>query len=138
MDFQSGIFRFIRLWPRKAVIKMSIVHVITAKAWWGGRGLEDRGESGQCIVSFPATDMPPHGLWSAMCRFCCKSLFALVIKISFGCTRDFRVKIWGTSSPEDKLAGDLANVIEAISIDDCGSDCLAAGKLGPGHLRFFS
>ena len=25
-----------------------------------------------------------------MCRFCCKSLFALVIKISFGCTRDFR------------------------------------------------
>jgi hypothetical protein len=28
-------------------------------------------------------------------KFCCKSLFALVIKISFGCTRDFRVKIWG-------------------------------------------
>src|SRR3984893_17654666 len=50
-----------------------------------------------------------------MCRFCCKSLFALVIKISFGCTRDFRIKIWGTSSPEDKLAGDLGNVIEATS-----------------------
>jgi hypothetical protein len=39
----------------------------------------------------------------------CKSLFALVIKISFGCTRDFRVKMWGTSSPEDKLAGDIKN-----------------------------
>ena len=43
--------------------------------------------------------------------------FALVIKISFGCTRDFRVKMWGTSSPEDKLAGDLGNVIEATSSD---------------------
>jgi hypothetical protein len=47
------------------------------------------------------------------CRFCCKSLFALVIKISFGCTRDFRVNMWGTSLPEDKLAGDLGNVIGA-------------------------
>jgi hypothetical protein len=45
-------------------------------------------------------------------RFCCKSLFALVIKISFGCTREFRVNMWGTSLPEDKLAGDLGNVIE--------------------------
>jgi hypothetical protein len=41
---------------------------------------------------------------SAHGRFCCKSLFALVIKISFGYTRDFRVKMWGTSSPEDKFA----------------------------------
>ena len=49
------------------------------------------------------------GAWSAHGRFCCKSLFALVIKIFFGCTRDFRVKMWGTSSPEDKLAGDLGN-----------------------------
>jgi hypothetical protein len=32
---------------------------------------------------------------SAIGRFCCKSLFALVIKISFGCTRDFRVNMWG-------------------------------------------
>src|SRR6266480_941973 len=46
-------------------------------------------------------------------RFCCKSLFALVIKISFGCTHDFRVKMWGTSLREDKLAGDLGDVIEA-------------------------
>ena len=47
------------------------------------------------------------------CRgFCCKSLFALVIKNSPGCRRDFRVKMWGTSSPDDNLTGDLGNVIE--------------------------
>jgi hypothetical protein len=45
-------------------------------------------------------------------RYCCKSLFALVIKNSPGCRRDFRVKMWGTSSPDDKLTGDLGNVIE--------------------------
>src|ERR1700722_17927380 len=36
--------------------------------------------------------------------------------MSFGCTHDFRVKMWGTSSPEDKLTGDLGNVIETNSI----------------------
>jgi hypothetical protein len=71
---------------------------------------------------------------SANGRFCCKSLFALVIKNSPGRRRVFRVKMWGTSSPDDKLTGDLGNVIEAISIDDRGSDCLAAGKLAPGNL----
>ena len=65
---------------------------------------------------------------------CCKSLFALVIKNSPSFRRDFRVKMWGASSPEDKLTGDLGNVIEAISIDDRGSDCLTAGKLAPGNL----
>jgi hypothetical protein len=49
-------------------------------------------------------------------RFCCKSLFALAVKNSFGRRRDFREKMWGTSSPEDKLTGDLGNVIEATSI----------------------
>jgi hypothetical protein len=63
-----------------------------------------------------------------------KSLFALVIKISFGCTRDFRVNMWETSLPEDKLAGDLGNVIGATSIDGRGSDWLTAGKLAPGNL----
>jgi ABC transporter substrate binding protein len=48
----------------------------------------------------------------AIGRFCCKSLFALVIKNSPGCRRDFRVKMWGTSSPDDKLTGDLGNAIE--------------------------
>jgi hypothetical protein len=46
----------------------------------------------------------------------------------------FRVKIWGTSSPEDKLAGDLGNVIEATSIGGCRSNFLTAGKLAPGNL----
>src|SRR5436190_1532056 len=45
-------------------------------------------------------------------RYCCKSLFALVIKNSPGCRRDLRVKMWGTSSPEDKLTGGLGNVID--------------------------
>jgi hypothetical protein len=49
---------------------------------------------------------------SAYGRYCCKSLFSLVIKNSLGCGRDFRVKMWGTSSPDDKLTGDLGNVIE--------------------------
>jgi hypothetical protein len=71
---------------------------------------------------------------SAIGRFCCKSSFALVIKNSLGCRRDFRVKIWGTSSPDDILTGDLGNAIVAMSIDGGGSDCLAAGKLAPGNL----
>ena len=78
-----------------------------------------------------------HAVGKAMCekcRFCCKSLFALVIKISFGCTRDFRVNMWGTSLSEDKLAGDLGNVIEATSIRGRRSDFFTAGKLAPGHL----
>ena len=66
-------------------------------------------------------------------RFCCKSFFALVIKISFGCTRDFRVNMWGTSLPEDKL-GDLGNVIEATSIGVRRSDFFTARKLAPGNL----
>ena len=61
-----------------------------------------------------------------------------MIKNSPGRRRDFRVKMWGTSSPDDKLTGDLTgdlgNVIEAMSIDGRGSDCLAAGKLAPGNL----
>src|ERR1700730_8774421 len=51
--------------------------------------------------------------------------------------REFRVRMWGTSSPDDKLTCDLANVIEAISIDDRGSNCLAAEKLAPGNLGLF-
>jgi hypothetical protein len=53
---------------------------------------------------------------------------------SFGCTRDFRVKMWGTSSPEDKLAGDLGNVIEATSTGGRRSDFFTAEKLAAGNL----
>jgi hypothetical protein len=57
-----------------------------------------------------------------------------VIKISFGCTREIRVKMWGTSSPEDKLVGDLGNVIEATSNGGRRSDFSTAEKLAPGNL----
>ena len=36
--------------------------------------------------------------------------------------------------PEDKLAGDLGNVIEATSIGGCRSDFFTARKLAPGSL----
>ena len=58
-----------------------------------------------------------------------------MIKISFGCTRDFRVKMRGTSSPEDKLAGDLGTVIGATSTGGRRSDFFTAGKLAPGNKR---
>jgi hypothetical protein len=66
--------------------------------------------------------------------FVAKVLFALAIKNSFGRRRDFRVKMWGTSSPEDKLAGDLGNVIEAISNRRSWVNFFTAGKLAPGNL----
>src|SRR5262249_822153 len=43
--------------------------------------------------------------------------------------------MWGTSSPEDKLAGDLGNVIEATSIGGRRSDFFTAKKLAPDNLR---
>jgi hypothetical protein len=42
--------------------------------------------------------------------------------------------MWGTSSPDDKLIGDLGNVIEATQIGGSRSDCLMAGKLSPGNF----
>ena len=44
-------------------------------------------------------------------RYCCKGLFALAIKNFPGCRRDFRVKMWGTSSPVEKLADDLLRLL---------------------------
>src|SRR5262245_52621590 len=55
-------------------------------------------------------------------------------KISFGCTRDFRVKMWGTSLREDKLADDLGNAIEATSIVGSSVGFFTARKLAPGNL----
>ena len=57
-----------------------------------------------------------------------------MIKNSQGRRRDFRVKMWGTSSPDDKLTGDLGNVIEATKIGGRGSDRLMARKLSPGNF----
>jgi hypothetical protein len=66
--------------------------------------------------------------------FVAKVFLHLAIKNSFGRRRDFHVKMWGTSSPEDKLTGDLGNVIEATSIGGRRSDFFPAGKLAPGNL----
>jgi hypothetical protein len=73
-------------------------------------------------------------LTSGIGRYCCKSLFALMIKISFGCTRDFRVKMGGTSSPDDKLADDLGSAVEGIRISGRRLDFFRAGKLAPGNF----
>jgi hypothetical protein len=42
--------------------------------------------------------------------------------------------MWGTSSPDDKLTGDLGNVIETTQIGGRRSDRLTAGKLSPGNF----
>jgi hypothetical protein len=42
--------------------------------------------------------------------------------------------MWGTSSSEEKLAGDPGNVIEATSIGGRRSDFFTAGKLTPGNF----
>src|ERR1700730_2801581 len=73
-----------------------------------------------------------------MADFVAKVFFALVIKISFGCTRDFRVNMWGTSLPEDKLAGDLGNVIGATSIGGRRSDFFYSKKIGAGQFGTFT
>jgi hypothetical protein len=42
--------------------------------------------------------------------------------------------MWGTSSPDDKLTGNLGNVIEATQNGGRRSDRLLAGKLSPGNF----
>src|SRR5262252_11012996 len=76
----------------------------------------------------------PATLASATGRYCCKSLFALLIKNSLGCRRDFRVKMWGTSSPDRKLTDDLGNAIESTEIEGRRSCRPLAGKLSPGDF----
>jgi hypothetical protein len=61
-----------------------------------------------------------------------------VIKILFGCTRDFRVKMWGTSLPEEKLAGDLGNVIEATPIRRSSVRFFKSKKIGARQSGTFS
>jgi hypothetical protein len=56
-----------------------------------------------------------------MRRICCKTRFALVLKNSKGCQRDFHVKMRGASSPHGKLIGDFRNAIEVTRIGDCFS-----------------
>ena len=58
-----------------------------------------------------------------------------MIKNFPGFSRDFRVKMRGTSSPDDKLADDLGNAIGGTQISGCRLDFFAAGKLAPGNLE---
>src|ERR1035437_593283 len=70
-----------------------------------------------------------------MCRYCCKSLFALLIKNSRGSRCDFGINMCGTSSHSDELTGDFGNKPEAILIGDHGLSCLLAEKLSLRDLR---
>jgi len=101
----------------------------------------DRASRAPSPRSTPAAaKMPLQTLFAAvhesafLADFVAKVLFPLAIKNSFGRRRDFRVKMWGTSSPEDKLTGALGNVIEATSIGGRRSDFFTARKLAPGNL----
>src|SRR5215470_2108687 len=78
-----------------------------------------------------------HLLRSPLGRYCCKTLFALLIKNSPGYRRDFRVKMWGTSSPDDKRVSDLAKTTEATKIGARRLDRLMAGKLSPRNFGLF-
>src|ERR1019366_4130581 len=71
---------------------------------------------------------------SALCRLCCKSLFASPVTKFPSCRRDFRINIWGITSPGDELTGDFGNELEAISIGDCGLFRLLARILSHGIL----
>jgi hypothetical protein len=77
-----------------------------------------------------------HENMSHSCRLCCERLF--VIKNSPGCRRDFRVKMWGTSSPGDKLTGDFGNAMEATQIAGRRLVCLVAGNLFTGQFWTFA
>ena len=67
---------------------------------------------------------------------CCKSLFAPFIANISSCRRGFRVNMWGTSSPGDKLTGDFGNEPDATSISDRGLFRFLAGNLSPGVSDF--
>src|SRR5262245_55153681 len=88
------------------------------------------------LVRFVANSGHPavSAVRSALCRFCCKSLFAPPIKNSKGYRRDIRVKMWGASSPDDKLVSDLAKAAEATKIGARRLDRLMAGKLSPRNF----
>src|SRR5262249_10717800 len=99
------------------------------------RWVDRKRKGSECMsASLRKRTCANHRDMSASCRYCCKSLFALGIKNSPGCGRDFHVKMWGTSSPDDKLTGDLGNVIEATQICGRRSDRLMARKLSSSNF----
>src|SRR3984893_3235818 len=75
-----------------------------------------------------------HCMSPVMADFVAKVFFALVIKISFGCTRDFRVNMWGTSLPEWPVMTDTKreDELKRMPAQSGRSD------LPPGKLRSIS
>src|SRR5262249_14735872 len=65
---------------------------------------------------------------------CCKSRFVPMIKNSAGRGFSFRVRMWGTSSPHVKRAGDFGNATEGTRIGDQFPSCVFA-KI-PSHATF--
>ena len=61
-----------------------------------------------------------------------------MIKISFGRRRDFRVKMWGTSLLEEKLADDLGNVIEGRAESVVVSQIFFQRQIGAEQFETFS
>src|SRR6185436_7811763 len=61
--------------------------------------------------------------------------FCTVHRKYFELRRGFRVNMWGTSSPGDKLTGDFGNEPDATSISDRDLFRLLAGNLSPGVFR---
>jgi hypothetical protein len=76
-----------------------------------------------------------HLLTAAIGRLCCKSLFAPSTANFSGCRSGFRVNMWGTSPPGDKLTGDFGNEPDTTLISDRGLFRLLAGNLSPGVFR---
>ena len=70
--------------------------------------------------------------------FVAKVLLHSSSKFSFGCTRDFRVKMWGTSSPDDKLTDDLRNAIEGHRFGGRQSDFFTSENWRLVILDFFN
>ena len=98
-----------------------------SRTYGSGRGACDETHVPTATFAFTLL----HLLTSGPGRYCCKSLFALLIENSKGYRRDVRVNVWGTSSPDDKLVSDLAKATEAIKIAARRSDRLMARKLSP-------
>ena len=68
---------------------------------------------------------------SAIGRYCCKSLLALLIENFPGRRRGFGANMRGTLSLSDELTGEFRNEFDAMSISDLGLLRLLAGKLSP-------
>src|SRR5215831_13521983 len=76
-----------------------------------------------------------HLAGSEKCRYCCKSRFVPMIKNSAGRGFSFRVRMWGTSSPHVKRAGDFGNATEGTRIGDQFPSCVFAKNSEPCNFR---